>query len=167
MRPLVLAFFCLLWLFGGITISDSLARSTRNSKGCPVSPHVIGHPDGGPTGNNDWYANAERTIWATFWGWDFVRRGPDEPDPKTGYAPGQKVLWYKPPGSPLTVTGRRIDGNAPPLGYDISHDPQPRAPIQPSGVYFPTAGCWEIDAKAGEAELRFVVLVKPGPPTFK
>ena len=36
-----------------------------------------------------------------------------------------------------------------------------RGPIQP-GVYFPTAGCWEIEARAGREELRLVVLVKAG-----
>ena len=101
-------------------------------------------------------------VWATFWGWDFVRRRPDEPDPKTGYEPGQKMLWYKPSDALLIVTGRRIVGAAPPLGYDISRDPRPRGPIQPSGVYFPSVGCWEVDAKAGRSELRFVVLVKSG-----
>lgn len=151
----------LLLPFSGLAAPNSLAGS------CPVSSHVTGHPAGGPFGNNDWYANADRTIWATFWGWDFVRRGPDEPDPQTGYVPGHKVLWYKPSDSPLTVTGRRIDGNAPPLGYDIARDPRPRGPIQPSGIYFPTAGCWEIDAKAGRAELHLVVLVTPGAPTFR
>ena len=35
--------------------------------GCPISPHVDGYPAGGPIGNNDWYANADRTIWAPFW----------------------------------------------------------------------------------------------------
>ncbi len=119
--------------------------------------------DDDPHVNNAWYANADRTIWATFWGWDFVRRGSDEPDSKTGYEPGQKVLWYKPTDYALTVTGRRIDGAAPPLVYDIAREPRPRGPIQPSRVYFPAPGCWEINAKAGSSELRFVVLVKsPG-----
>jgi len=134
--------------------------SASAARACPVTPHVVGHPANGPIGNNDWYANSDRTIWATFWGWDFVRRGPDKPDPKTGYVPGQKVLWYKPSEYLLTVTGRRIDGPAPPLVYDIAIDPRPRGPIQPSGVYFPAAGCWQVDAKAGSSELRFVVLVK-------
>jgi hypothetical protein len=138
--------------------------SVPAAKACPVTPHVAEHPAKGPIGNNDWYANVDRTIWATFWGWDFVRRGPDRPDPKTGYLPGQKVLWYKPSDSPLTVTGGRIDGSAPPLVYDIAIDPRPRGPIQPSAVYFPTASCWEVDAKAGSSELRFVVLVKDAAP---
>jgi hypothetical protein len=139
-------------------VQSALAQTPARND-CPSTPHVVGYPASGPRGNNDWYANANRTIWATFWGWDFVR-GPDEADPKTGYEPGQKVLWYKPSEYPLTVTGRRVDGAAPPLVYDIARDPRPRGPIQPSRVYFPTAGCWEVTAKAGSSELRFVVLVK-------
>jgi hypothetical protein len=155
-----------LLLLGGLAGRVS-AASSGDAKNCLITPHVTGHPEGGPIGDNDWYANQDRTIWATFWGWDFVRRGPDEPDAKTGYVPGQKVLWYKPSDSLLNVTGRRIDGDAPSLVYDISLDPRPRGLIQPSRIYFPTAGCWEIDAKAGKAELRLVVLVRPGPPTFR
>jgi hypothetical protein len=152
---------------GGAICSDAIPGSTRGANSCPVSPHVTGHPPRGPAGNNDWYANANRTIWATFWGWDFVLRGADQVDPKRGHVPGQKVLWYKPSDSSLSVTGRRIDGNAPPLGYDISIDPRPSGPIQPSGIYFPVPGCWEIEAKAGTAELRFVVLVKAATPTSR
>jgi len=136
----------------------SVPAQTAHTNGCPVSSPVSDHPAGGPD-RNAWYANSDRTIWAYFWGWDFVRRGPDQPDPKTGYVPGQKVLWYK-PGSPLIVTGRRTDGVGPPLVYDISLDPRPRGTMQVSRVYFPTAGCWDVDAKAGSSELRFVVLVK-------
>jgi hypothetical protein len=167
MLPRILILVCLLCTFSGFAGSNSAARSTRSANSCPVSPHVTGHPPSGPTGNNDWYANSDRTIWATFWGWDFVLRGDDQGDPKNGHSPGQKVLWYKPSDSLLSVTGRRIDGAAPPLGYDISIDPRPSGPIQPSGIYFPTPGCWEIDAEAGKAELRLVVLVKAGPPTSK
>ena len=152
--------FCL--LNGRAQQPNSASRSNPAPavNGCPVSRLVVEHPAGGPRVNNAWFANADRTIWATFWGWDFVRRGPDEPDPKPGYVPGQKVLWYKPADQALTVTGRRIDGAASPLVYDISRDPRPQGPIQPSRVYFPTAGCWGGNAKAGRAELSFVVLVR-------
>jgi hypothetical protein len=136
----------------------------NTANGCPISPRVADYPAGGPSVSNAWYTNADRTIWATFWGWDFVRRGRDEPDSNTGYEPGQKVLWYKPTDYALNVTGKRIDGAAPPLVYDIARDPRPRGPIQPSRVYFPSAGCWEINAKAGSSELRIVVLVKNATP---
>jgi hypothetical protein len=136
------------------------APAQTAASACPASPHVIGYPAGGPRGNNDWYANADRTIWATFWGWDFVGHGPNEPYPRTGYVATPKVLWYKPSEYSLTVIGHRLDGAAPPLLYDIATDPRPRGPIQPSRVDFPTAGCWELVAKAGTAELRFIVQVK-------
>jgi hypothetical protein len=151
-------------LFVLLLSAPLLSQTPDATKGCPLTPHVTGYPLGGPRGNNDWYANADRTIWATFWGWDFVRRGSDKPDARTGYVPGQKVLWYKPSQYSLAVIGRRVDGSAPPLVYDISLDPRPRGPIQPSRVYFPSAGCWEVDAKAGSSQLRFVVLVKSSTP---
>lgn len=134
------------------------ARLVSTSSHCAVTPFVKDFPPRGPRVNNDWFANHDRTMWAFFWGWDFVR-GPDKPDPKTGYKPGQKVLWYKPP-YPLIVTGRRTDGPAPPLVLDISRDPRPRGTMQPSGVYFPAAGCWTVNATAGPSKLHFVVLVK-------
>lgn len=86
------------------------APAQTAASACPTSPHVIGYPAGGPRGNNDWYANADRTIWATFWGWDFVGHGPNEPYPRTGYVATPKVLWYKPSEYSLTVIGHRLDG---------------------------------------------------------
>jgi len=150
----------LLILIGALLAApiQSAPALTAHSSGCPVSLPVPDYPVGGPNASNAWYANADRTIWAFFWGWDFVLRGPDQPDPKTGYEPGQKVLWYK-PASPLIVTGRRTDGAAPPLVY-TSRDPRPQGTMQASRIYFPTTGCWDVDAKAGSSELRFVVLVK-------
>lgn len=119
---------------------------------CPTTPHVSGFPPTGPQVDNAWYANSDRSIWATFWGWDFVFRGGE-----------QKVLWYK-PASALLVDGRRIDGQAAPLMYDIARDPRPQGAMQPSGLAFPTAGCWEVDAQAGNSKLRFVVFVKSTTP---
>lgn len=141
-------------------LQQSNPTQTPAASACHTSPHVIGYPAGGPRGNDDWYANGDRTIWATFWGWDFVGHGPNEAYPRAGYIATPKVLWYKPKEYPLTVTGRRLDGAAPPLLYNIARDPRPRGPIQPSRLDFPTPGCWEINAKAGTSELRFIVQVK-------
>ena len=129
---------------------------------CPITPHVTGYPASGPRGSNDWNANDDRTIWATFWGWDFVADGKlGEAPIEAGYTASRKVLWYKPNGYPLTVTGHRLDESAPPLLYAIYGTPL-KGPIQPSHLSFPTPGCWEIDAKAGPSELRFVVQIPPG-----
>jgi hypothetical protein len=100
----------LLILIGALLAApiQSAPAQTAHANGCPVSLPVPDYP-AGPNVSDAWYANADRTIWAFLGDWDFVRRGPDQPDPKTGYVPGQKVLWYK-PASPLIVTGRRTDG---------------------------------------------------------
>jgi hypothetical protein len=142
---------------------SGLAPGVQSQSNCPVTPLVPDYPTGGPRVEHAWYANKDRTIWATFWGWDFVGHGPKEAYPREGYIATRKVLWYKPSDSPLTVTGRRLDGAAPPVLYDISRDSRPTGPMQPSRVDFPTAGCWELDAKAGSSKLRIVVQVKEEP----
>jgi hypothetical protein len=68
-----------------------------------------------------------------------------------------KVLWLKPPGSVLRVTGRRLDGDAPPLTAQLPDGYG--GDFQASGIGFPTPGCWEVEARAGESSLRFVVAI--------
>jgi hypothetical protein len=105
-------------------------------------------PNADPFGSGPWYVNADRTIWA---GWDAVRM-------RAGKK-GNKVLWIRPSGTQLTVSGRRLDGNAQPM--------KPTIPccyptgFQASGLAFPTEGCWEITAVAGTSQLTFVTKVGP------
>jgi hypothetical protein len=145
--------------------TDSAGRlsPTSAANSCPVSPNVADYPAEGPAVRGGYFANSDRTIWATFWGWDFVRRTITPTPELRGAVNGTKVLWVKPSGYKIVVTGRRIDGEAPPLEYSTA-DPGRLDKIQPSGLYFPTTGCWEVTAKAGSSELRFVVLIKaPNP----
>lgn len=72
-----------------------------------------------------------------------------------------KVIWYRPPGLQLEVSGRRLDADAPPLGVDIPEGYPWN--LQVSALSFPTDGCWQIDARAGDSALSFVVAVEPGP----
>ncbi|MFX3824768.1 hypothetical protein ACJBTM_10570, partial [Streptococcus suis] len=79
-------------------------------------------------GFGPWYINADRTIWASV--------------PRAGWsAGGDKVMWIRPAGSDLVVSGRRLDGEAPPLRADIPCC-YPTG-FQASGLIFPTGGCWE------------------------
>ena len=72
---------------------------------CESSPLVTAEPSpvegADPFGTGPWYVNADRTMWA---GWDagHWRVGRN------------KVLWIR-PGRTLTITGTRIDADAPPL----------------------------------------------------
>lgn len=68
-----------------------------------------------------------------------------------------KVAWFRPAGAQLEVSGRRLDGAAPPLAIDIPAGSAYVHRFTPSGMTFPTEGCWEIVAKANQHELRFTL----------
>ena len=115
---------------------------------CAVSDFIRGEPpqdpNADPFGFGERYVNRDRTIWVRREPW---RAGPD----------GNKVIWIRPAGTQLVITGRRLDVPAPPLRV--------QAPccyptgFQVTGLISPTAGCWEISAKAGASELHFVTEV--------
>jgi len=74
-------------------------------------------------------------------------------------APGYD--WSAEPEPALTVTGKRLDGEAPPLVASKATNAY-AADIGSAmlvGVDIPTAGCWEITGQYGEQELSFVVQV--------
>ncbi len=59
----------------------------------------------------------------------------------------------------MTVQGRRLDGDAAPLWADISEGYV--GDFQSSRMIIPSAGCWEIEARAKDSLLRFVIFVPP------
>ncbi len=62
----------------------------------------------------------------------------------------------------LQLTGRRLDGPAPPARAHVS-DGYGDGGFQASGVDFPTEGCWEVIGALPTTSLRFVSFVsKPG-----
>jgi hypothetical protein len=107
-------------------------------------------PNADPFGTGPWYVNADRSMWA---GWDATRMvaGPK----------GNKVLWIRPQGTQLTISGRRLDGDASPATATIPCC-YPTG-FQATGVAFPTTGCWQVSAKAGTSELTFITRVGPDP----
>jgi hypothetical protein len=115
---------------------------------CTESPHVSDRPSDDPGASSlaspgaTWFANDSRTLWAWWWG-------------KT-YTGDYKVLWVR-PGRSLQVTGTRLDGASAPL---TAHIPDGYYDTyQASGLYFPTSGCWQVDAAAAGQTLRFVVRI--------
>jgi hypothetical protein len=58
----------------------------------------------------------------------------------------------------LTIEARRLDGKAPPLRADIP-DGYGDKGFQPSGIHFPTEGCWKVTGTVGNAKLTFVTLI--------
>lgn len=71
---------------------------------------------------------------------------------------GWKLGWWRYVRGSLEITGRRLDGGAPPLRASVP-DGYGSTGFQAAGVYFPTDGCWEVTGRVGEASLTFVVFV--------
>jgi hypothetical protein len=127
----------------------------------PPKPYEVGEL------KNTFVLGTER-LWTTVrksgvWGW-----GPHEPGHEHEVQPlTEKIFWVSqdfnwrkeyPPD--LRVTGRRLDGSAPPLltMTPTNAFPGPAAAML-TGVYVPTPGCWEITGEYKGQKLSFVVWV--------
>jgi hypothetical protein len=75
--------------------------------------------------------------------------------------------WRNEPRPSLTITGKRLDGEAPPLLLmpmtHILPGPGPNGGpgTMLAGVYVPTPGCWEITGEYRGEKVSFVVWVQP------
>jgi hypothetical protein len=58
----------------------------------------------------------------------------------------------------LTIEGRRLDDKASPLHAAIPGGYGDKG-FQPSGIRFPTEGCWEVTGSVGNTKLTFVTLI--------
>ena len=104
-------------------------------------------PDMGPYNDGPWYVNADRTIWST----------PGLPNWRE--ATNEKVLWIRPTGTDLTISGVRLDGPSAPMQVDVPRGY--RTGFQMSMIRFPEAGCWKVTARAGDREMSFLANVLP------
>jgi hypothetical protein len=69
-----------------------------------------------------------------------------------------KLAWWRTVAGQLSIEGERLDKQASPLGADIP-DGYGDTGFQPTGLVFPTPGCWRVIGTVAEARLAFVVLV--------
>jgi hypothetical protein len=147
-----------LFLLGLAACSGAQAIKGTSANACLLTePLRVKPPEDSavldPPAYGDYFVNEDRSIWASgSWA--------------TGTARGLnvaeewiKVGWFRPAGAELVVTGHRLDGEAPPLQFEAACCYSTR--FQASGLYFPTEGCWDVNAKAAGKELSFVVWVKP------
>ena len=139
----------LLLVVAMLSVGGTSARTPLPDGSCPVSASVQDRPPDDPHADSFaspraiWYANPQRTMWAWWWG-------------KT-YTGAYKVLWVRPAGAKLTVTGHRLDAVAPLVTADVPEG-YPWT-FQASGVSFPTPGCWQVDAGARGETITFVVKI--------
>jgi hypothetical protein len=148
MRTRATVFLSLLFFLLGVCDSAAVGRNEATPASCAVTPAVEAEaprePRVGPL-SGAWHINADRSIWALQQVW------------RAGIA--NKEAWIRPAGVQLVVTGHQLNGSGPPHKVRIPGNYRTR--FQASGMEFPKQGCWEVKARAGDRELRFVIEVEP------
>jgi hypothetical protein len=133
-------------------------RATSAASACPVT--VPNHST--PPGARDWasehsYGNGK--LWTDFWPFNVVVAHAEQVNADGSIE--MKWPWWRGVRGTLRIEGRRLNGDAAPLRAEI-----PAAyglvGFQPSGLIFPTEGCWEITGRVGDASLTFVTIVLDG-----
>jgi hypothetical protein len=107
-------------------------------------------PSADPFGSGPWYVNEDRSIWAAW-------------QPLVSGKGGNRIMWIKPPGHEIEISGRRLGGESPPLKVGSNRAYLDKG-FEPNRLYFPVAGCWEITVASGQDELVFVAEVKAPAP---
>lgn len=69
-----------------------------------------------------------------------------------------KLGWWRGVLGKLAIRGRRLDATAPPLRADVPEGYEATG-FQPTGITFPTVGCWKVVGRVELASLTFVVKV--------
>jgi hypothetical protein len=139
-----------LWSLAVLLIASlSGVPTTRlGAENCNETPSIAqtppADPNADPFGAGPWFINADRTMWVTALRWSAGK--------------SHKTLWIRPAGQTLTIEGQRIDGVSRPLVADIPCC-YPTG-FQATALTFPTAGCWQVSAKAGESALSFVTSIR-------
>ena len=71
---------------------------------------------------------------------------------------GMKFGWQRGVVGQLTIEGRRIDSDAPPLRSEVPSG-YGSSGFQSTYIIFPTPGCWEVTGRVGDASITFVTSV--------
>lgn len=140
------ALLALMALSIGALASD---RTHVSSTRCEVSETVADRPPDDPGASTfaspraTWYANADRTVWAWWWG----KRSVGD----------YKVLWVSPRGERLKVAGQRVGDTSKRFVVDLPANSS--RTYRTNALAFPTAGCWHVTATTRKEVLEFTVAI--------
>jgi hypothetical protein len=95
-------------------------------------------------------------VWTTLWPQGTVTFRPDGPGHvNSNGSMSMKFPWWSLIEDSLTIEGRRLDSP----GKMASHtEGRLSTGFVPSGITFPSEGCWEVTGSVGDASLTFVTL---------
>ena len=148
----------LAWVVLGTTGRDEASAASC----APTLPTRVAQPTATPTAAGFNYGNAGLRV-QLGWPKGTLAAGilPDGGSRATVEVNGSihtKLGWWRGVPGTLRITGQRLDGAAPPLDAHVPAG-YGRRGFQPTGIVFPTAGCWRVVGRVGNARLTFVVKV--------
>lgn len=143
-------------MLAGVLLTAVLAVATPASQPgiCPLTLPTGGTPPGEQWAGTN-YGKGE--LWTTFWPRNVVIADAGYVQPDGSIA--MKWPWFRGVKGQLVISGRRLDGNAPPILQRVSSDGYGSTGFLPTSIVFPTEGCWEVTGAVGKARLTFVTMV--------
>lgn len=128
----------------------ALQRHVEVVDPCPITRPNGSKPPGSMFGAEP---HGNGSIWVGLWHanvvvWDSEPNG----------SVSAKFGWWRGVAGKLRIDGHRLDAQASPL---VGHVPDGygESGFQSSGITFPSAGCWQVTGRVGDASLTFVTLV--------
>lgn len=145
-------------------VAFSVAAPSAPATSCPgTRPNLVTDPDAGFGAKGFNYGNGRIRAHLT-WTDGVLRAGRL---PSGGYKAivnpdgsiYAKLGWWRGVQGTFSISGRRLDRSAPPLRVSLHTASYPTVGFIPSGLTFPTIGCWRVTARQGIGSLSFVVRV--------
>lgn len=143
-----------------LTATTALAGcSLRPQAECPVTAPNGSLPPGEQAASADYLGNGR--LWTVLWPEGevvFETGGPGEIRPDGSLA--MKFPFWRGEGvvGELRIDGERLDGEAPAMIGEISEG-YGESGFQATALVFPSAGCWQVNARAGDDVLTFTTQV--------
>ena len=149
---------------GATLVAGIVATPSAVAASCPVSfPNLVKDPNAGFPATAFNYGDARIRVDLN-WTDGILRAGrlPGGGSIATINPDGSisaKLGWWRGVRGAFSIIGRRLDRPAPPLRVSLHTASYPTIGFIPSGLTFPTIGCWRVTATQGVGRLTFVVLV--------
>jgi hypothetical protein len=137
--------------------TDATVSPTPGPTEVPSAPCAVTLPNGdNPPGQTSRFSHGNGRLWVELYPHGVIRARKD--DVRADGSLAIKFPWTRGDRGQLTITGRRLDADAPPARAWIPSGYGPTG-FQSSAVIFPTAGCWIVTGRVGVVELRVVTKV--------
>jgi hypothetical protein len=171
----LLSLLCLLFLSQVSSAQEESATAQPEAvpETCPVTrppddPFLPPAPYPTDLRENDFWLGTEK-LWIPLHYPEVWKWAPHQPGHEQEVQPlTEKVFWWRvgydvhaEPRPNLKVTGRRLDGPAPPLMVMPATNAYTGTWSMLTGVYAPAPGCWEITGDYQGDKLSFIVWVEP------